>query len=145
MPRTAIKTVPLREYFYLHAVALSFLKCIKCIRITMSRKVVIVDDERDLCLLLKSFLLQQGFLVFTSHSLSEGLRVIAETLPDILILDNNLPDGSGWDSLTLIRGQFPSTKVILISAFNARATDVSANVSIIEKPVSLITLQTFLA
>jgi two-component system, OmpR family, response regulator len=111
----------------------------------MNRKVVIIDDEKDLCMLIKSFLLQQGFLVFTSHSLADGMTLIHDVGPDILIMDNNLPDGRGWDNLNLIRGQFPETKIILISAFNSNFASAVQNVSILEKPVSLLKLQTCLA
>jgi two-component system, OmpR family, response regulator len=111
----------------------------------MARKVVIIDDEQDLCMLIKSYLLQQGFLVFTSHSLADGMKMIRDIDPDVLIMDNNLPDGSGWDNLNLIRGQLPNTKIILISAFNSPSGSAIQDVSIIEKPVSLMKLQTYLA
>jgi DNA-binding response OmpR family regulator len=111
----------------------------------MTKKVVIIDDEKDLCLLIKSFLLQQGFIVFTAYSLYDGLKMIQEIRPDILIMDNNLPDGSGWDNLNLIRGQLPDCKIILISAFNSKFTSVVQDVSILEKPVSLLKLQYYIA
>jgi DNA-binding response OmpR family regulator len=111
----------------------------------MNRKVVIIDDEEDLCLLIKSFLLQHGFLVFTSHSLADGLKMINDISPDILIMDNNLPDGLGWDKLNFIRGCLPKTKIILISAFNGKFSTALQDVSILEKPVSLTKLQNCIA
>ncbi|RAW01771.1 response regulator [Pseudochryseolinea flava] len=111
----------------------------------MARKVVIIDDEQDLCLLIKSFLLQRDLLVFTAHSLVDGLKMIRDIVPDILIMDNNLPDGSGWDNLNLVRGIIPNCKIILISAFNAKFPSLVKDVSILEKPVSLLKLQTYIA
>jgi len=145
MPLTAIWREQHREYFYLQPLGLNFFVLQQKNFLFMARKVVIIDDEKDLCLLIKSFLLQHELIVFTSHSLRDGLQMIQDIQPDILIMDNNLPDGSGWDHLNLIRGQLPHCKIILISAFNARFPPGLQHVSVLEKPVSLLKLQSYLA
>lgn len=61
-------------------------------------KVLIIDDEEDLCLLIKTYLSRKDCEVFTAYSLSEGLKKLNDLLPDILFLDNNLPDGLGWEA-----------------------------------------------
>ncbi len=61
------------------------------------KKVLIVDDEIDLCLLLKDyFTRKKNYEVILSHSLLEGKSLVGTVKPDILFLDNNLPDGTGW-------------------------------------------------
>ncbi len=57
----------------------------------MSRiKLLIIDDEQDYCMLMKNFLSTKGYDVTVSYSLKEGLELLYETKPAILILDNNL-------------------------------------------------------
>ena len=65
--------------------------------------VVIIDDEPDSCLLWKAFLTQLQYNVFTALTLREGLALLDSVRPDVIFLDNNLPDGLGWDHLGEIR------------------------------------------
>jgi two-component system, OmpR family, response regulator len=105
-------------------------------------KVLIIDDEIDSCLLLKSYLTQLKFEVFTAFTLQDGLKMIRQVSPTILFLDNNLPDGLGWDQLGLIREQVPHCRINLISAYHYDINSVNTeNVSIIEKPFSLATIR----
>lgn len=101
------------------------------------KKVLIIDDETDLCLLLKSYFLRKEYEVHISHRLSDGLSALEEIHPDILFLDNNLPDGTGWNLAPDIATRYPGLQINLISAYHP---DVDAadnhQVKIIEKPIS---------
>ena len=79
---------------------------------------MIIDDEEYLCLLIKTYLSRKDCEVFTANSLSEGLQILNDLLPDILFLDNNLPDGLGWENAEKILRQNQSIQLHLISAFN---------------------------
>jgi DNA-binding response OmpR family regulator len=79
-------------------------------------RIAIVDDEEDLCFLLSSFLQGMGFEVESFHSISQYRDQARAFNPDWAIIDNNLPDGSGWDLARSIREEFPELKLILISA-----------------------------
>jgi DNA-binding NtrC family response regulator len=81
-------------------------------------KVLIIDDEIDLSLLLKSYFVRKGYEVILSHTLSDGLVALSEYKPDILFLDNNLPDGTGWDEAPSIVADFPDIKLYLVSAYH---------------------------
>jgi two-component system, OmpR family, response regulator len=101
-------------------------------------KVLIIDDEEDLCLLIKTYLSRKDCEVFTANSLSEGLKKLNDLLPDILFLDNNLPDGLGWEAAEKILKQHPQIQVHLISAFNPPLVKESIPVARVwEKPISL--------
>lgn len=108
----------------------------------MQIRVLIVDDEVDFCHLIKTHLHRKGYSVFTAHTLSDGFDCLVDVKPQILFLDNNLPDGSGWDAVWKIVENFPQLIVYLISAhrnhFNLK--EKNRNIFILEKPLSLATL-----
>ncbi len=60
------------------------------------KKVLIIDDEVDFCLLMHFYLSKKNCEVTFSHTLKDGLGYIRNKTPDIVILDNNLPDGFRW-------------------------------------------------
>ncbi|MBC7650438.1 MAG: response regulator [Deinococcales bacterium] len=110
------------------------------------RSVLIIDDETDLCILLYSYLKRKNFDVQFTHNLKDGLAIINSAQPDVLFLDNNLPDGFGWEIAPELSKTFPKIKIYLISAFhpNPPKFDDYNNVNIIEKPISTNTLDNYL-
>ena len=106
-------------------------------------KILIVDDEEDFCLIMKSYFEKKGMEVFLAFNLSDGLKLIEEKMPDILFLDNNLPDGEGWDKTNEILKENPSLKINLISAYKEKTDefDSFSNVYMWEKPISIKKLQ----
>ncbi|MGN6569625.1 MAG: response regulator [Flavipsychrobacter sp.] len=111
------------------------------------RKVLIVDDEIDLCLLLKSYFLRKDYEVFLSHTLEDGLAQLKLLTPDILFLDNNLPDAEGWLSAGEIAKEYPKMYMVLISAFHPPLPEMPGNTQyqMIEKPISINDLDKNLA
>ncbi len=106
---------------------------------TMDRKkVLIIDDEVDLCLLMKAYFTRKHYNVSIAHTLKDGQRMIDEVCPDILFIDNNLPDGAGWDIIAETLERCPQMKFHLTSAFRSvLPTDVNKNkVTVWEKPIS---------
>src|SRR6185295_17721119 len=81
------------------------------------KRVLIVDDEVDLCMVLKQFLTKRNYEVHVAHTLSEGMDLLNNLKPDTLMLDNNLPDGRGWDLAAEIRKKYPAMSITLVSAF----------------------------
>ncbi len=67
------------------------------------QKVLIIDDEEDLCHLMKSFFVPLGYEVQAAYTLSDGLDLVRSMLPDFIFIDNNLPDGLGWEKVDYIR------------------------------------------
>src|SRR4051794_37563365 len=108
-------------------------------------KVLIVDDEIDLCLLLKSYFNRKGYMVMLSHTLEDGLASIPDFNPDYLFLDNNLPDGTGWQEAGRIAETHPGLQLYLISAYhpNVPRMPPGTNYNIIEKPVSFSDLDRY--
>jgi DNA-binding response OmpR family regulator len=104
-----------------------------------NKKILIIDDETDLCLLLKDYFVRKNYEVIVSHTLSEGVNILNTERPKILFLDNNLPDGVGWDMAHVIATDFPDTYLVLISAFHSTIPKmpVGSQFRVIEKPISM--------
>lgn len=115
----------------------------------MSRKkIVIIDDEEDLCHLMKTYFLELNHEVFLANTLGSGLSLIKEVSPDVLFIDNNLPDGLGWEKMAYLMQEYPSCKINLISAYEYLPPDLknagNKTVSVLEKPLRLNTLKDYL-
>lgn len=63
----------------------------------LPKKILIVDDEKDVLLTLSTRLKSEGFKVITAETAKEALIVAKTQLPDLLILDVMLPDMQGGD------------------------------------------------
>src|ERR1700744_295417 len=101
------------------------------------KKVLIIDDEADLCFLLKLYLNLKHYDVVVANTLVDGLRKINSYHPDILFLDNNLPDGLGWNIACDISGVNPGLKINLMTGqTNVSAQPCVEQFTIIEKPLS---------
>lgn len=79
-------------------------------------KVLIVDDEMDICYLLSGMLKQRNFLTGFVNTLSDAVIALKTDTPSILFLDNHLPDGFGLDFIPYIKKNYPEVKVIMITA-----------------------------
>jgi two-component system, OmpR family, response regulator len=107
--------------------------------------VLIIDDEMDSCLIWTSFLSQLKFTVYTAQTLKEGMRLIDVVRPEIIFLDNNLPDGLGWEQVDVIKSKLPGCKINLVSAYHFDETRWShSDVRIIEKPITLSSVKRLL-
>ena len=108
------------------------------------KKVLIIDDEVDLCLMIKQFLTKRNYEVHIAHTLNDGFVRINNELPDVLILDNNLPDGMGWDFARSIHEKYPGMKITLISAYKLPPdlnSELDHSIKVLEKPLSLLEIE----
>jgi two-component system phosphate regulon response regulator PhoB len=69
----------------------------------MERRVVIIEDERDVARLLEFNLQGAGFTVASAATGGEGLDEVRRSKPDVVVLDLMLPDQSGYDVCKQIR------------------------------------------
>jgi DNA-binding NtrC family response regulator len=115
----------------------------------MSRKkIVIIDDEEDLCHLMKTYFLELNHDVFLANTLGSGLSLMKEVSPDVVFIDNNLPDGLGWEKMSYLLQEYPGCKINLISAYDYLPPDLkdrdSQTVTVLEKPLRLNNLKDYL-
>lgn len=90
----------------------------------MSKKILIIDDDIDLCTLLGRFLTRNGFLTEMAHSGSKGLAKFTEENYDAVICDYRLGDMEGSEVLKNIRKHNPSIKVLMITGYSDIKTAV---------------------
>jgi two-component system, OmpR family, response regulator len=89
------------------------------------RKVLIIEDEADMCLLLNILLDGKEMEIDHVKSLAKAQEYLSETSPDVVLLDNKLPDGFGVDFVQYIKKNYPLVKVVMISGFDPSASDVA--------------------
>jgi DNA-binding response OmpR family regulator len=90
-----------------------------------AKKVLIVEDEGDMCLLLNILLNGKEMELDHVQSLLAADEYLQKETPSVIILDNKLPDGFGIDFITYLKDKYPSIKIIMISGFDASAKDVA--------------------
>ena len=86
-----------------------------------SKRVLIVDDETDICLLLSGLLRRLGYQPTCAHFIEEGRQCLHTQQFSAVFLDLNLPDGLGFDLLPIIKEDQVAARVIMISAFDGQA------------------------
>lgn len=86
------------------------------------KKILLIDDDRDLLKLLEVGLEQEGFEVLTAVDGSEGLRVAFRVHPDLVILDIMLPGMDGWETCRRLR-ELSGVPIIMLTA-KAREMDI---------------------
>ena len=84
-------------------------------------KILIADDEEIILEIMARKIASQGYQVVTAKDGEEAWEKIVSELPDIIILDLNMPKMDGWSVLSQLRQKPPSKKwqpVIIVSAQN---------------------------
>ena len=84
-------------------------------------KVLIIDDELDICYLLSGILRQKKLRTSYVNTLSDATLALKNDPPSLLFLDNHLPDGFGLDFIEHIKTNYPATKIIMITAHDSAA------------------------
>lgn len=88
-------------------------------------KILIVDDEADMCLLLNILLADKNITLDHVTSLSSASTYLESDQPTIVILDNKLPDGYGIDYIPALKKAYPDIRIIMISGFADAAKDLA--------------------
>ncbi len=102
------------------------------------KSALVIDDDQDLSMLLKAILTSYIPAVSCAFTLEAGMQRVTEMMPDIVFLDNNLPDGQGINFITEIKSKAPHTSLVMITAMgHAQDTALSYGADIfIEKPLT---------
>ena len=108
---------------------------------------LLIDDEADHVEGLAALVAREGFSVRTAGTLAEARRLLGEAVPDVVLTDLVLPDGSGIDLLTDLGGM-PRPEVILVTGHASIESAVAALrggvLDYLTKPVDTARLKTVL-
>jgi len=112
-------------------------------------KVLIVDDETNLRRMLRVLLEEEGHAVVEAGSAEEGLQLLADNRPEVVLLDLALPGASGLEALPRFQDRLPGVVVVMMSGEATLSDAVAATrqgaFHFLEKPLTpeavLVTLQ----
>ena len=110
-------------------------------------RILVVDDDRDLCDLLADFLAEEGYEVTRAYAGQDAIDSARNSAPDAVLLDLLLPDVSGVAVGRALRGSAGTRDVPIVIISGDRAAlarsklELSAD-SFLEKPFSLAAVQT---
>ena len=82
------------------------------------QKILIIDDDRDMCLLLKRFLTRHGFEVLEAYSGKKALELLETVEPALVMCDFRLEDMEGNVMLGKIKERYPYVPVIIITGYS---------------------------
>lgn len=107
----------------------------------LAKRILVVDDEENTRLGLSKLLSQEGFVVDLAANGTEALDLLRRQRFNLVISDISMPDMNGIAFLREISRRFPSTNVIMITAYGGVETYLEAmNLGALEylhKPVRL--------
>ncbi|WKN30640.1 response regulator [Porifericola rhodea] len=102
------------------------------------KKILILDDEKEICFLLSALLKQMGYIPDQAYTIEEALGKFNQNQYDLVFLDLNLPDGLGYHLVPLIKKRLPRAKIIMISAHDGMLKQIQSEVEgidyFIDKP-----------
>lgn len=107
----------------------------------MAKKLLIVDDEIEICEFLKSFFEDRDFKVAVASNGTQALAQMPLFHPDVVLLDIQMPGMDGLQTLKKIKETYPKVKVIMVTAVETQekieeAMRLGAD-NYITKPLSL--------
>ncbi|HBM83060.1 MAG TPA: DNA-binding response regulator, partial [Halieaceae bacterium] len=82
----------------------------------MEPRILLIDDDRELCQLLREFLSSDGFAVDSCHDGADALQVAQSTTYEAIILDVMLPGMQGLELLRRLRSANVGTPVLMLTA-----------------------------
>ncbi len=105
----------------------------------MPIKVLAIDDDNAITELLAMLLRTHGYEVLTANSGEEGIKLLQEKSPDVIVLDLMMPGMDGWQVCKQVR-TFSNIPIIILSALDdpamiASALDAGADDYLV-KPIS---------
>jgi len=86
---------------------------------TGNHRVLIIDDERPVLMTLEALLKRHGYHVDTAPTASQGLKLIRSKSPTLILLDLQLPDADGLETLDRIKTEVPQIQVIILTAHDS--------------------------
>lgn len=113
-------------------------------------KIMIIEDEQDILLLYKDYLLSRGHKILaTSTTANEIISDYDRVQPDVAIIDYKLPNGmNGIDAAIEILNKYPLAAILIVTAYETVKKEIAKNsifdnkrVEVLIKPLRLAQLE----
>lgn len=115
----------------------------------MAKKVLIVDDETDLCELIEITLMRMGINSQSASNITDARLLLDSETFDCCITDMRLPDGNGIDLVEYVQQHYPGTPIAVITAHGNMESAVRAlkagAFDFVPKPVDIQILRNLIA
>ncbi len=109
--------------------------------LTTGKKILVVDDEADICDALQMALKFHGFTVETVKSGEEAVEAVRKGVFDLVVCDYRMPGMNGIETLSAIKSVSPNLKIVMTSGFlsnrNRQTCLNSGAFELINKPFTL--------
>jgi two-component system response regulator AtoC len=92
----------------------------------MAQRILVIDDEKLIRWTLEQHLVKEGYEVVTADTAEKGLAIINDEAPDLVLLDNRLPEMTGLELLEKLNAQERGLMIIMITAYGLVETAVKA-------------------
>lgn len=78
-------------------------------------RILVIDDEQDLVEFIRNALVDEGMEVFCAGNATEGLQLVHEVQPDLILLDIIMPGCDGWETCRRLR-QVSTVPIVMLTA-----------------------------
>ena len=107
----------------------------------MSKSVIVIDDDEDTVRLFSEFLEENGISVIgNGFNGITAVKLFKETNPDVVLIDLNMPNGSGYYAIKKMQEIDPNVRIIAVSAdssYSAEEKLEKLNIPLIQKPFKM--------
>ena len=92
----------------------------------MKDRILVVEDERNMCLLLKEELEEDGYEVFTALNAEQAVEIFMKTSEiAVVTIDIEMPGMNGLELAGVLRNDYPDLRIILLTAYSHHRNDLS--------------------
>lgn len=90
------------------------------------KRILIVDDEENVCHALRRSLRKEGYEMFFGHEPAEGLEVLKKQPVDMVISDHLMPNMTGLEFLKVVRDRYPDVMRLILTGHADMQTAIDA-------------------
>lgn len=95
-----------------------------------NKRVLVVDDEPEVTLALQVFFLGKGYEMLTALDGLQAMRLVRQHPVDLVLLDMKMPGVNGVEVLKFIRAEAPSTRVIVVTAYDVQFQEIVERIGV---------------
>lgn len=95
-----------------------------------NRRVLVVDDEPEVTLALQVFFVSKGYEMLTALDGLQAMRLLKQHPVDLVLLDMKMPGVNGVEVLRFIRAEAPSTRVIVVTAYDIQFQEIVEQIGV---------------